>query len=200
MTAQPSSMNRILSPAALARHRIVISQAAGICLLVFAKPGLRWLFLPGVCIALAGEAVRLWAASTIKKNRELAREGPYALVRHPLYLGSFLILAGFCLAVANPAYWLRTALLWAFALGSFAWMYDHKMADEDARLSELFGDDFERYRRSTPRFFPRPAHLSPRWKDAELDPSLALKNREHHAVLGILLAASFLWMRLIYGA
>jgi len=48
----------------------------------------------GVLVAVAGVAIRAWAAGTVAKGRELATTGPYAFVRHPLHLGGALIGAG----------------------------------------------------------------------------------------------------------
>jgi len=55
----------------------------------------------GLTLAALGQIFRIYAAGFIFKNKELASNGPYALVRHPLYLGNILILAGFTLAAAN---------------------------------------------------------------------------------------------------
>ncbi|MGB5234255.1 MAG: hypothetical protein WBN85_03645, partial [Candidatus Macondimonas sp.] len=42
-----------------------------------------------------GLLVRLWASGHIKKDQELAQDGPYALVRHPLYVGNLTLLLGY---------------------------------------------------------------------------------------------------------
>src|SRR3989338_4208046 len=69
----------------------------------------------GVLFVLLGEALRLWANGyvghvkvnwTQKRPNEprvgqLVTGGPYAYVRHPLYLGTFLIGTGFCITVGN---------------------------------------------------------------------------------------------------
>ena len=49
-------------------------------------------------MALAGLAVRAWAAGVIKKDQELTTSGPYAFTRNPLYLGSLLLGSGGVLA------------------------------------------------------------------------------------------------------
>src|SRR5262245_42939386 len=43
-------------------------------------------------LILAGVAIRAWAAGTLRKQKSLAISGPYAWVRHPLYVGSFLMM------------------------------------------------------------------------------------------------------------
>src|SRR6478609_1801024 len=46
----------------------------------------------GELLILCGLLIRAWAAGTLKKQKQLATTGPYALVRHPLYLGSVLMM------------------------------------------------------------------------------------------------------------
>jgi len=181
----------------LARYRIRMGQAAGILFLLLAKPRLRWLFALGLLISLLGEGLRLWAAGTIQKNRQLARSGPYALVRHPLYLGSFLVVVGFCLGALNPYHPLRTFLLWLLALGGFALVYRRKIVDEEATLAQLFSEDFQCYRQTVPAFWPR-LHTLLDAKMGEFDFKLALRNRELRTLWGLLAAACLLWMKLIY--
>jgi protein-S-isoprenylcysteine O-methyltransferase Ste14 len=189
---------RLLDPGMLARLRIRLGWLGGLFFLYLAQPRFRLIFLFGFLAALVGQALRLWAAGTIKKDRELAREGPYGLVRHPLYFGSFLIVAGFCLASFNPYHWLRMLILWAASLGGFAWLYRQKMADEERSLREDFGESYVRYAEATPAFWPDLKRISER-RLGPFDWTLALqKNREHHAVLGILGVAAILWMKLIY--
>ncbi|MGH8104132.1 MAG: methyltransferase family protein, partial [bacterium] len=60
-----------------------------IVLIILARPD--WMHLVwGAPLIVGGAALRIWAAGTIKKQQTLAQEGPYALMRHPLYFGSFL--------------------------------------------------------------------------------------------------------------
>ena len=50
------------------------------------RPGL---YAAGLVLAVLGVGIRLWAAGTIHKGREITISGPYAWVRHPLYVGWF---------------------------------------------------------------------------------------------------------------
>ena len=52
----------------------------------------------GLAIAFVGALVRLYASGFIVKNQELATDGPYRFVRHPLYTGNILLVVGFALA------------------------------------------------------------------------------------------------------
>ena len=48
-------------------------------------------------LMLAGLAVRSWASGTLRKGKGLTTWGPYRLCRHPLYLGTMLLITGFVL-------------------------------------------------------------------------------------------------------
>ncbi len=48
----------------------------------------------GLGIGLLGELVRLYASGFIVKNKELATDGAYRFVRHPLYTGNILLVTG----------------------------------------------------------------------------------------------------------
>ena len=59
------------------------------------------LSMTGVTLVVAGLALRSWAVGILKKDAELATQGPYRLIRNPLYVGSFLMMFGFCALVGN---------------------------------------------------------------------------------------------------
>lgn len=120
--------------------------------LLFARPT-PTLMGVGFVVALLGIVVRGWAAGAIRKNSVLTTHGPYAFTRNPLYLGSFLI--GLGVAVASGVVWILALFVVFFAL-----VYGRTMRREETRLAELFGQQFERYARTVPRFIPRPAPWS----------------------------------------
>ena len=106
------------------------------------------LYYWGVVIAALGIAVRLWASGHVKKDKALATAGPYAYVRHPLYVGNHLITFGFCLA---------SGLWWSFlgwiALGFF--YYPQTIAHEDKKLARLFPGQWEEWAREVRALIPR---------------------------------------------
>ncbi len=112
----------------------------------FATPGVRRVSL-GLAIALSGQLWRIYAAGVIYKNQRLATTGAYSLVRHPLYLGNFLILAGFTLASAR---WGVVAAAIAF----FLFYYPAAIRYEDAKLEAIFGASWRSWSRLTPALFP----------------------------------------------
>src|SRR5438477_7276448 len=75
-------------------NRIAISLAGSAVLLIFSRPSLLSL-IAGSLIVTAGAALRTWSSGHVQKNRELSMDGPYAYVRHPLYVGNFLLGLGF---------------------------------------------------------------------------------------------------------
>ena len=93
----------------------------------------------GAVVAIAGEAVRIWAAGHLEKGREVTMSGPYRLTRHPLYLGSTLIGIGLVVASAN---WWVTALV----LGYLAVTLTAAIRTEEAHLTDKFGMAYPDYR------------------------------------------------------
>jgi protein-S-isoprenylcysteine O-methyltransferase Ste14 len=101
----------------------------------------------GFCIAARIWLGGNWSGSVaVKKNHELIRNGPYALVRHPIYTGLLLALIGSALAVGK---W--RALI---ALVPFAFAIYRKMTIEERFMSEQFGNDYARYRSQVPALIP----------------------------------------------
>src|SRR5678815_386887 len=83
------------------RLRVPAGYVAGLVALVLAQPNL-FSFLLGGLLAVAGEALRVWASGHIEKTERLATGGPYAHTRNPLYLGSALLGLGVAAASASP--------------------------------------------------------------------------------------------------
>ena len=137
------------------RYKEIYRQAFGLILIavaaVFTVPGHQRVIW-GLAIALAGQLFRTFAAGTIFKNKRLASTGAYSVVRHPLYLGNFLILAGFCLAAGNP---------WVTGVVIVFWVvwYPAAIRYEDAKLERLFEDEWRQWSRGTWAVIPRRFNL-----------------------------------------
>ena len=138
------------------RYHEVSRQGLGLLLLPvcawFATAG-SGRILAGLAVAAAGQLWRIYAAGVIHKNKRLATTGAYSLVRHPLYLGNFLILGGFTLACAN---WGVTAAVVSF----FLFYYPAAIRYEDAKLEDIFGQEWRDWSRDIPAMFP----LRLRWR------------------------------------
>ncbi|RMF37114.1 MAG: isoprenylcysteine carboxylmethyltransferase family protein [Planctomycetota bacterium] len=128
----------------------------------------------GVALVVCGVLIRSWAAGTLHKNGELTQAGPYAMVRNPLYLGSFLMMFGFCILMRDP-------LSAIFVAGPMLLLYRSKIISEEANLSLWFPDQWESYARTTPRIIPR---LPSRRVMHGWSFRMWLNNREYRAVVG----------------
>ena len=103
--------------------------------------------IAGVVIGVLG---RIWCSLYIagRKNAELCTDGPYSVCRNPLYLFSCIGVAGLLLTARLPAVGLLFVAIF--------WVYHHfVIQSEERRLEELFGAEYENYRRKVPRIIPR---------------------------------------------
>ena len=115
-----------------------------------------WVAWLGLAITIGGCAFAIWARATlgsnwssmvtVKQNHELILRGPYALVRHPIYTGLLLALAGTAIAVGE----VRALIGLGFAFATFLW----KSAAEEKFMREQFSADYARYRQRVKRLIP----------------------------------------------
>ena len=164
------------------RIRVPLGFVFAIVFMVFARPTAVTLAV-GTGVAFLGLFIRAWASGHIRKARELAISGPYAYTRNPLYLGTFLMGAGF--TVAGGVWWL--ALLFS---GLYIGIYLPVMRVEMDDIRTIFGSEFDEYARNVPMLIPRITV----WKqtDTKFDFRLYLQYREYRAALGVLLAIGVL--------
>lgn len=163
-----------------AHHRVHVGILFALLYVAVSRPAPERLLL-GALVVAAGEAIRLWACGYLVRNEILTRDGPYALVRHPLYLGSLLIGIG----LASLA---QYAIVW---LGAFAvlylFFYLPAMYVEELRLQSLFGAEYQEYMEEVPRLFPRPTRR-PSWPEERRTAETfswerAVRNREMRTVV-----------------
>lgn len=101
----------------------------------------------GLSLALTGLAIRSWAAGVLSKNSRLTTVGPYAIVRNPLYVGSFLIMAGMMT--------LLNFHLVAFAVFvPLGVLYFLQIRSEEVFLAKEYGKHWHAYARRVPRLLP----------------------------------------------
>jgi protein-S-isoprenylcysteine O-methyltransferase Ste14 len=111
-------------------------------------------------ILLMGAAIGLFAASTralgrnwsiiarTRSDHELIQSGPYAHVRHPIYLGLLFFLLGLSAALGH---WLQ--LIVAVPMYLAGTMIRTRL--EDRLLEQSFGDKFRDYRSATRALIPK---------------------------------------------
>ena len=126
---------------------------------------LGWRFVPdstlfrnsGILLTFIGAVVAIWARYslgqywsgrvTLKVDHQLIRFGPYAHVRHPIYSGLILAMAGTALVIGE----------WRAAVGVLLAIVElsRKAAKEEALLATEFGDQYREYRRQAGFLMPR---------------------------------------------
>ncbi len=109
---------------------------------------LEWLGYALVIVCVLG---RVGCAAYIggRKNEEIIADGPYSIVRNPLYVFSFVGAAGIGLGTG-------TITVPAILITAFALYYRWVVAREEAYLLARFGADYLRYIQTVPRWWPSP--------------------------------------------
>jgi protein-S-isoprenylcysteine O-methyltransferase Ste14 len=162
----------------VARRRVALGFAAGVVMLVLARP--TWESLgAGFLVASIGECLRIWAAGHLEKGREVTRSGPYRFFGHPLYAGSMVIALGVAMAARGALPALLAGLYMGVTIAS-------AIQVEEAQLREAFGTTYDDYRAS--RSEPMTRHFSL---------SRVMRNREYRAVGGLVLGFAILALKMI---
>ena len=120
-------------------------------------PASAWLRTSGIVLTFAGAGIAIWARYslgqywsarvTLKVDHQLIRSGPYALVRHPLYSGLLLAMAGSALVAGE----------WRAVVGLLLGLmeFSRKAEKEEALLVSEFGDQYQEFRKRTGFLAPR---------------------------------------------
>jgi protein-S-isoprenylcysteine O-methyltransferase Ste14 len=143
-----------------AKYRTAVTRVVAILLVLiilvsthsFPDGGFWDVFLEvtGVFLLGLGCLGRLWALMYISGNKihTVVTEGPYSIVRHPLYVFSLLGAVGIGLLTENVAV---LAILFVF----FIIYYPFVIAAEEHILLTKHDREYEEYMAAVPRFIPR---------------------------------------------
>lgn len=157
---------------------------------------------PGIALCFVGASLRFWASGYLRKDQRPAVGGPYALVRNPLYLGTYLMAVGTVWAAGNLPLLAAVTLL-------FAGVYHFIILDEETKLRGLFGEPYRLYCDAVPRFVPRPWPTSQPALDA-INPErahrvysweLAMRNKAYEAfasfggLIALVALCAWVWKR-----
>ena len=180
------------------RWRVRLGYPVAIIYWLLATPTWRSIAY-GTIVALFGLIVRAAAAGYLRKDRELAVTGPYALTRNPLYLGSAILAAGFVVASHS---WIA-GLLVSLYFGVF---YYAVMRNEEEDLRMRFGQDFNAYASRVPLFFPNPFASRKSQSPARSATNVEVnggfswaqyrRNREYRALFGAIAAMAMVYLRM----
>ncbi|MFB3127731.1 MAG: isoprenylcysteine carboxylmethyltransferase family protein [Candidatus Acidiferrales bacterium] len=177
-----------------ARRRVPLHFLLAAVVLLFARP-VPELLGAGAILVAAGVAVRAWAAGHLRREGAVTVTGPYAHLRHPLYLGTAFILAGFAVAAGRAG---LAALVGLYFVALFVPVMRREERERRAAASELYSA----YASRVPAFLPRlrPARVSEPTGPGgtRFDPQLYLHNREWRSVLGCAALLAILYGKMIW--
>jgi protein-S-isoprenylcysteine O-methyltransferase Ste14 len=140
-----------------------------------------------VALALGGLALRAATVGFVPKDtsqRNSARPqaealnttGLYSVVRHPLYVGNYLVWLG--VALFSRAWWAPVIVSLMFWL-----YYERIMFAEEEFLRRRFGEDYTAWAAVTPAFLPRLRRWRPPARRFSL---LTVLRREHSSLLALI--------------
>lgn len=146
-------------------------------------------YAAGLALFAIGQAVRFWASGYIQKTYELATSGPFAWVRNPLYVGSFVIACGYCSMAGGWIVWVVFIPLF-FAVHGSAVMWEEKF------LLSQFGEPYTQYCARVPRWLP---HLPGKGtaKGGKISIEQIKDNKEHKRFLGTVAVAIVFLVKLL---
>jgi protein-S-isoprenylcysteine O-methyltransferase Ste14 len=115
-----------------------------------------WIEGLGAFVCMIGVGLAIWARNVLGKNwsgnvmiqkeHHLIEDGPYALIRHPIYLGCLLALLGSSLVIGQ---------IFGFAYFIFsAFGFWVKSKQEENLLAKEFPDEFSKYKRQVKMLLP----------------------------------------------
>ena len=116
-------------------------------------------FIIGIGLILVGESIRIYGVrfaggatrTTNVGALSLCTSGPYSRCRNPLYLGNMIIYCGVVLMAGGQFLWPLLFIVFFF----FILQYSMIISLEEETLVKLFGNEYQLYRESVPRLFPR---------------------------------------------
>jgi protein-S-isoprenylcysteine O-methyltransferase Ste14 len=173
-----------------------------IVLLILAKPLLLSLII-GCFVSILGELLRLTSVAytgltTRSKNVQsggLVTNGPYGILRNPIYAGNFFLSLGVVVAAHALFPWFIPIYVVVFAL-----QYVFIIRYEEKFLEKSFKDEYRDYRAHVPSFFPT---FNPYRNGSALKPDFKIACRSEKNTINIsliiygILIAIFLIQRFI---
>lgn len=126
--------------------RFAIVYPFGIFVVFFTNPS-EQSFKAGMWWIAIGLLIRLWANGYAIKLEKLTVSGPYAFIRHPLYLGTMLLIIGFVIMLRLAVWGVLFAILMAA-------IYYWTIKKEEGQLEKKFGNLYINYKKKVPTIIP----------------------------------------------
>jgi protein-S-isoprenylcysteine O-methyltransferase Ste14 len=145
---------------AIAKSRVFVSRLFGlviISLLLFTGHSFEQKEIVDITFEISGLILlsicsfgRLWSLMYISgyKSNTIITDGPYSIMRHPLYFFSLIGALGIGLASEN-------VLVLALIICFYLFYYPFTIIAEERKLAEKFGQTYTNYIKRVPRFIPR---------------------------------------------
>ena len=112
---------------------------------------------PVALLAVLSLALFVWSAATMGRNwsliartrddHKLVQDGPFALMRHPIYVAMFGLLVATALSLGHMVNLIA-------AIPIFLWGTLSRVAIEERLLRNAFGDAYDAYAKRVKRFIP----------------------------------------------
>ncbi len=138
-----------------------------------------------------GLFVSVWSKLVLIRNSELITRGPYAICRHPFYLGNAIMDVGMC--VMSGYFWVLILFPVLFHVG-----YRRTFAYEEALVSGLFPGSHRQFSRTTPLVLPLGRRMFSEWRTSLnwsnfFREHIASRSLRHLAYPVLIVLASRLW-------
>lgn len=170
-------------------------------MIFFMEPTLNTM-ITGFIFVLIGESVRIWAVSYAGSETRvtgevgastLVTQGPYSIIRNPLYFGNVMIYAGFGI-MSNSLF----PFLIIAAICFFIFQYYFIIKTEEDFLLKTYKDKFEVYCLHVKRIIPIPGKL-PENIISDIKPDLksGLKS-DRRTLQAIIIISLLIFIKLIF--
>lgn len=117
----------------------------------------REFYILGIVLMLVGMGVHIVAMITLQEffsgnlttipSQQVVKSGPYQWVRHPGYLGAFLVTIGFGLGTQNILSFMIVTI-------SFTICYSYRIRQEERMMLKTFSTDYSEYQKTTRYILP----------------------------------------------
>ncbi|HDZ76707.1 MAG TPA: isoprenylcysteine carboxylmethyltransferase family protein [Candidatus Omnitrophica bacterium] len=104
--------------------------------------------IAGIGFIIVGLFIRLWANGYAIKMEKLTVSGPYAFVRHPLYLGTMFLVIGFVIML--KFYYIGICFIILMSI-----VYYRTIRNEEMWLEDIFKQRYRDYKRNVSAILPR---------------------------------------------
>jgi protein-S-isoprenylcysteine O-methyltransferase Ste14/membrane-associated phospholipid phosphatase len=110
-------------------------------------PDISVMIIISIMLVLAGALIRFWAHGHFRKDR-LVTTGPYALLRHPVYLGSLLVITGVLIQLQDRFF------NFGVIIPLIVVFYGAAIIFEEKSLEKRFGIQWQLYKSEVPCIIP----------------------------------------------